>query len=84
MDGSVAGWPIESPKDLNPRSWPECDGHLARLVTEYGFTHSYQSVKRFVNELAEANLDGSRKEFIESAFAWPLLIIDDLGMRKCH
>jgi DNA replication protein DnaC len=35
-----------------------------------------------LDELAEATIDGTRKEFIESVVAWPLLIIDDLGMRK--
>ena len=42
----------------------------------------YRETHALLDKLAEANLDGSRKEFIESAVAWPLLIIDDLGMRK--
>ena len=32
--------------------------------------------------MAEATLDGSRKELLESLAAVPLLIIDDFGMRK--
>jgi len=35
-----------------------------------------------LDKLAEATLDGTRRQFIESVVAWPLLIIDDLGMRK--
>jgi len=34
------------------------------------------------DELAEATIDGSRKEFMDWLLAWPFLIIDDLGMRK--
>jgi DNA replication protein DnaC len=33
-------------------------------------------------ELAEATLDGTRKEYMEWLVSLPLLILDDLGMRK--
>ena len=35
-----------------------------------------------LEELAEASIDGTRKQHIESLVTVPLLIIDDLGMRK--
>ena len=35
-----------------------------------------------LDELAEATIDGSRREFMDALVGWPLLIIDDLGMRK--
>ena len=35
-----------------------------------------------LEELAEASIDGTRKQHTESLVTVPLLIIDDLGMRK--
>ena len=35
-----------------------------------------------LDDLAEAVVDGTRKQFMESLAAVPLLIIDDFGMRK--
>ena len=35
-----------------------------------------------LDELAEATIDSTCKEFMDSSVAWPLPIIDDLGMRK--
>jgi DNA replication protein DnaC len=35
-----------------------------------------------LEELAEAVIDGTRKQYVESISAVPLLIIDDFGMRK--
>ena len=35
-----------------------------------------------LDELADATLDGTRREFMEWIVAMPLLILDDLGMRK--
>ena len=35
-----------------------------------------------LDELADANLDGTRKDYLTGLTAVPLLIIDDLGMRK--
>jgi DNA replication protein DnaC len=55
---------------------------IGQAVIQQGHRVLYRETHALLDELAEANLDGSRKEFIESAVAWPLLIIDDLGMRK--
>jgi len=35
-----------------------------------------------LDELAEAVVDGTRREFVETLTTVPLLIIDDFGMRK--
>jgi DNA replication protein DnaC len=35
-----------------------------------------------LEELAEAVVDGTRKQYVESVATVPLLIIDDFGMRK--
>jgi len=35
-----------------------------------------------LEELAEASIDGTRQQHIDSLVTVPLLIIDDLGMRK--
>ena len=43
---------------------------------------SFRETHKLLNDLADANLDGSRKEQIELFVSVPLLIIDDLGMRR--
>jgi len=55
---------------------------IGQAVIQQGHRVLYRETHALLDELAEANLDGSRKDFIESAVAWPSLIIDDLGMRK--
>lgn len=35
-----------------------------------------------LDELADPTIDGSRKKFMEWLVSLPLLILDDLGMRK--
>jgi DNA replication protein DnaC len=35
-----------------------------------------------IEEMADATVDGTRKELMEDLATVPLLIIDDLGMRK--
>ena len=42
----------------------------------------YREAHRLLEELADATLDGKRKEFMELVTTVPLLIIDDPGMRK--
>ncbi|HKQ09486.1 MAG TPA: IS21-like element helper ATPase IstB [Blastocatellia bacterium] len=60
--------------------------HIAQAIgqaaIQQGYRVLYRETYRLLDELAEATIDGMRKEFIESVVAWPLLIIDDLGMRK--
>jgi DNA replication protein DnaC len=42
----------------------------------------YRETHVLLDELAEAVIDGTRKQFMESLTTVPLLIIDDFGMRK--
>lgn len=42
----------------------------------------YREAHVLLEELADATLDGSRKELLSHLEVVPLLIIDDLGMRK--
>jgi DNA replication protein DnaC len=42
----------------------------------------YRETHSLLNELAEASIDGTRKECLKFVETVPLLIIDDLGMRK--
>jgi DNA replication protein DnaC len=42
----------------------------------------YRETHTLLEELTEASIDGTRKQHIESLVTVPLLIIDDLGMRK--
>ena len=60
--------------------------HLAQAIGQavilQGYRVLYRETHTLLDELADATLDGSRKEFIEGLVTMPLLIIDDLGMRK--
>ena len=42
----------------------------------------YRETHILLEELAEAVIDGTRKQYMESITTVPLLIIDDFGMRK--
>jgi DNA replication protein DnaC len=54
-------------------------GHAAILQ---GHKVAYREAHVLLEELAEATLEGHRKEHLEELAAAPLLLIDDLGMRK--
>src|SRR6202167_5547491 len=60
--------------------------HLAQAIGQAAIQQGYRVLYRethiLLDDLAEAVADGSRKEFMESLATVPLLIIDDLGMRK--
>src|SRR5471030_2020294 len=60
--------------------------HLAQAIGQAAIQQGYRVLYRethiLLDDLAEAVVDGSRKEFMESLATVPLLIIDDLGMRK--
>jgi DNA replication protein DnaC len=55
---------------------------LGQAAIQQGYRVLYRDTHTLLDELAEATIDGSRKEFVEWLVAWPFLIIDDLGMRK--
>jgi DNA replication protein DnaC len=60
--------------------------HLAQAIGQAAILQGYRVLYRethvLLDELAEAVIDGTRKEFMESLTTVPLLIIDDFGMRK--
>jgi DNA replication protein DnaC len=43
---------------------------------------AYHEVHTLLEELADATLDGERKDQLTEMASVPLLILDDLGMRK--
>src|SRR4051812_49405318 len=55
---------------------------LGRAVILQGHCVVYREAHTLLEELADASLDGTRKAFVAELTAVPLLIIDDLGMRK--
>lgn len=60
--------------------------HLAQAIglaaIQQGYRVLYRETHTLLAEIADANLDGTRKEHMELLSTVPLLIIDDLGMRK--
>lgn len=60
--------------------------HLAQAIgmnaIHQGHRVYYRETHVLLDELADAQLDGQRKEKMEELTRVPLLIIDDLGMRK--
>jgi DNA replication protein DnaC len=55
---------------------------IGQAVIQQGYRVLYRETHKLLDELAEATLDGTRKECMEFLGTVPLLIIDDLGMRK--
>ena len=60
--------------------------HLAQAIGQasihQGYRVLYRETHKLLDDLAEATIDGTRKECMELFVSVPLLIIDDLGMRK--
>ena len=60
--------------------------HLAQAIglaaIQQGYRVLYRETHALLAEIAEATLDGTRKEKMELLSTVPLLILDDLGMRK--
>jgi len=60
--------------------------HLAQAIGRAAILQGYRVVYReahtLLEELAEATLAGTRKDYVAELSAVPLLISDDLGMRK--
>jgi DNA replication protein DnaC len=55
---------------------------LGQAAIQQGYRVLYRETHTLLDELADATIDGTRKEFIDWLLALPFLIIDDLGMRK--
>ena len=51
-------------------------------MIQQGYRVLYREAHLLLEELADATLDGKRKEHMDLLATVPLLIIDDLGMRK--
>ena len=60
--------------------------HLAQAIGQAAIQQNYRVMYRethvLLENLAEAVVEGTRKQFMESVASVPLLIIDDFGMRK--
>jgi len=60
--------------------------HLAQAIgcaaIQQGYRVLYREAHTLLEELAEAALEGTRKQLVEFLATVPLLILDDLGMRK--
>jgi len=60
--------------------------HLAQAIghaaIQQGYRVRYTEAHGLLDELAEASIDGTRREKMTELATVPLLIIDDLGMRK--
>jgi DNA replication protein DnaC len=60
--------------------------HLAQAIGQAAIQQGYRVLYRethvLLEEIADAVLDGTRKQYMESITAVSLLIIDDFGMRK--
>jgi len=55
---------------------------IGQAVIQQGYRVLYRETHSLLDELADAALDGTRKEHMDMLVNVPLLIIDDLGMRK--
>jgi len=49
---------------------------------QQGYRVAYREAHVLIEELADASLDGTRKDYFADLSTVPLLIVDDLGMRK--
>ena len=55
---------------------------IGRAAIQQGFRVRYRETHVLLEEIADATIDGSRKELLAELTQVPFLIIDDLGMRK--
>jgi DNA replication protein DnaC len=55
---------------------------IGRAAIQQGYRVVYRETHTLIEEIADATLDGSRKEYLADLASVPLLILDDLGMRK--
>jgi DNA replication protein DnaC len=55
---------------------------IGRAAIQQGYRVLYREAHTLIEEIADATLDGTRKKFLADVATVPLLIVDDLGMRK--
>jgi len=86
FDLAAAGWIQRREDSLFCGPPGTGKSHLAQAighaVIQQGYRVLYREAHILLEELADATLDGERKEHMELLSTVPLLIIDDLGMRK--
>jgi len=86
FDLAAAGWIQRREDSLFCGPPGTGKSHLAQAighaVIQQGYRVLYREAHILLEELADATLDGDRKEHMELLSTVPLLIIDDLGMRK--
>ena len=60
--------------------------HLAQAIGQAAIQQGYRVLYRethvLLDELADANIDGTRKQYMAELTSVPLLIVDDVGIRK--
>jgi DNA replication protein DnaC len=65
-----------------PTGSPPGESHLAQAIGQAtiqpGYRALYRETHKLLDDLAEAPIDGTRKERMELSASVPLLIIDDL------
>jgi DNA replication protein DnaC len=55
---------------------------IGRAAIQQGHRVIYREAHVLIEEIADAGLDGTRKQYLADMAAVPLLLVDDLGMRK--
>ncbi len=55
---------------------------IGRAAIHQGYRVIYREAHTLIDQIAEAAIDGTRKTLLAELTAVPLLIVDDLGMRK--
>jgi DNA replication protein DnaC len=55
---------------------------IARAAIQQGYRVVYREAHALIEEIADATINGARKEYLADLASVPLLIVDDLGMRK--
>jgi DNA replication protein DnaC len=55
---------------------------IGRAAIQQGYRVIYREAHTLLEELADAAITGTRKDYVAALAAVPLLIVDDLGMRK--
>ena len=86
FDLATAGWVGRREDSLFLGPPGSGKSHIAQAighaVIQQGYRVLYREAHALLEELADATLDGQRKQHMELLTTVPLLIIDDLGMRK--
>lgn len=55
---------------------------IGRAAIHQGYRVVYREAHTLIEEIADATISGTRKEYLADLASVPLLIVDDLGMRK--